>query len=1021
MAPGCSSTESHTCSMHGASKPPGPHSPCVESTPAPQLVVTANGIEVDMHELIGDNAPSASIRHSGQVHMETRADFHTHPRSLDLANMQLDSWRPRHHICTAGALLAVCLDLTSAKYSTAQNTYHAIMEAWTDPTTISTVGQMHSVISDNLVSQFEQLPGKIIYKPLIDCDVLRLQRNSLHFRNVAKDQRILFHYNGHGMPPPTNDGCFWAFKPQTRSGYVASDIVPVTAETLLSWLGSPSLYIWDCAHAMNIVHAFERHNTSREKEIARIRSIALVAQIGTLSDNYTSEQMDVACAQVAQLMTRTANSENQSIVHANMELIKLALLPPQPCNNIHFAATQSETLPTNPELPADLFTACMTTPVKAAVRFWINRNPHATKVTLEMCDQIPGTLKDRSTPLGELCWILTAITDTIAWCTLPRSLFHKLFREDATVASLFRNFILANRILRHYNMRPQSRPAIPASHTHPLWESLDYEIDMCLKQLPRLLKEQHKRRQHEDKIKRSEEERRIRANKRKQRQSKSKSTDIEDLLDGINMLKFNGPQKIPLEIASSFNPWSSRNNRHRSNTFDSDESSSESSSDSDGAGDMRHSQYTGLVTGYIPSSFFVNQLRAFEIWLQQAAASMTLFGADQSATKLPASTSTCVPSFLEPPEQLPIMLQLILSQTHRLSVLVLLYRFVNLGPWAANMTLLVGFFTYLTKLLSSSTVEIQELSILIWARLIAIDPSLSDDLLKEDGAQCLIAYLAKASQARDLHSSEKTRMSDSIVSACTFICATLCQYSPKAQNVFAENNLLCSLVKLLYRLDNGTDEQACSRTWIVMCLAELWNANPNIKQHAISFGAEDASNTQKLYTASILEHVCGTQDLLIYMALHRKPIVRTAAVYALGTLIKDLALLSNNSDMRATVLNVERQIYALLLQAASDASPMVRREVACVIGSSVFASYMPQAIEAVARVISKELREHRRISLQMDSDMAIEITQEMMIRLYKVLLKLSTDGHPDVALIARETCDVLVQCYVHSQHALAND
>ncbi|KAJ2540607.1 Target of rapamycin complex 1 subunit kog1, partial [Coemansia sp. RSA 1853] len=913
MAPGCSSTESHTCSMHGASKPPGPHSPCVESTPAPQLVVTANGIEVDMHELIGDNAPSASIRHSGQVHMETRADFHTHPRSLDLANMQLDSWRPRHHICTAGALLAVCLDLTSAKYSTAQNTYHAIMEAWTDPTTISTVGQMHSVISDNLVSQFEQLPGKIIYKPLIDCDVLRLQRNSLHFRNVAKDQRILFHYNGHGMPPPTNDGCFWAFKPQTRSGYVASDIVPVTAETLLSWLGSPSLYIWDCAHAMNIVHAFERHNTSREKEIARIRSIALVAQIGTLSDNYTSEQMDVACAQVAQLMTRTANSENQSIVHANMELIKLALLPPQPCNNIHFAATQSETLPTNPELPADLFTACMTTPVKAAVRFWINRNPHATKVTLEMCDQIPGTLKDRSTPLGELCWILTAITDTIAWCTLPRSLFHKLFREDATVASLFRNFILANRILRHYNMRPQSRPAIPASHTHPLWESLDYEIDMCLKQLPRLLKEQHKRRQHEDKIKRSEEERRIRANKRKQRQSKSKSTDIEDLLDGINMLKFNGPQKIPLEIASSFNPWSSRNNRHRSNTFDSDESSSESSSDSDGAGDMRHSQYTGLVTGYIPSSFFVNQLRAFEIWLQQAAASMTLFGADQSATKLPASTSTCVPSFLEPPEQLPIMLQLILSQTHRLSVLVLLYRFVNLGPWAANMTLLVGFFTYLTKLLSSSTVEIQELSILIWARLIAIDPSLSDDLLKEDGAQCLIAYLAKASQARDLHSSEKTRMSDSIVSAY----------------------------------------------------------------------------------------------LLIYMALHRKPIVRTAAVYALGTLIKDLALLSNNSDMRATVLNVERQIYALLLQAASDASPMVRREVACVIGSSVFASYMPQAIEAVARVISKELREHRRISLQMDSDMAIEITQEMMIRLYKVLLKLSTDGHPDVALIARETCDVL--------------
>ncbi|KAJ2196422.1 hypothetical protein IW144_002937, partial [Coemansia sp. RSA 522] len=157
------------------------------------------------------------------------------------------------------------------------------------------------------------------------------------------------------------------------------------------------------------------------------------------------------------------------------------------------------------------------------------------------------------------------------------------------------------------------------------------------------------------------------------------------------------------------------------------------------------------------------------------------------------------------------------------------------------------------------------------------------------------------------------------------------------------------------------------------------------------------------------------------MALHRTPIVRAASVYALGTLIKDLALLSNNSDMRTTVLNVERQVYALLLQAASDASPMVRREVVCVIGSSVFASYMPQAIEAVARVIGKELREHRRILLQLDSDMAIEITQEMMVRLYKVLLKLSTDGHPDVSFIARETCDILMQCYVHSQNALARD
>lgn len=38
----------------------------------------------------------------------------------------------------------------------------------------------------------------------------------------------------------------------------------------------------------------------------------------------------------------------------------------------------------------------------------------------ELIDQIPGRQNDRKTPLGELNWIFTAITDTIAWNVLPR-------------------------------------------------------------------------------------------------------------------------------------------------------------------------------------------------------------------------------------------------------------------------------------------------------------------------------------------------------------------------------------------------------------------------------------------------------------------------------------------------------------------------------------------------------------------------------------------------------------------------
>ena len=72
-----------------------------------------------------------------------------------------------------------------------------------------------------------------------------------------------------------------------------------------------------------------------------------------------------------------------------------------------------------------------------------------TKVSYDLIDQLPGNLNNRKTPLGELNWIFTSITDTIAWNVLPEALFQKLFRQDLLVASLFRNFLLAERILRY--------------------------------------------------------------------------------------------------------------------------------------------------------------------------------------------------------------------------------------------------------------------------------------------------------------------------------------------------------------------------------------------------------------------------------------------------------------------------------------------------------------------------------------------------------------------------------------------
>jgi regulator-associated protein of mTOR len=77
-----------------------------------------------------------------------------------------------------------------------------------------------------------------------------------------------------------------------------------------------------------------------------------------------------------------------------------------------------EILPQNADLPADIFTSCLTTPIKIALRWFCPRS--LLPLDVDLIDKIPGRQNDRKTPLGELNWIFTAITDTIAWNVLPR-------------------------------------------------------------------------------------------------------------------------------------------------------------------------------------------------------------------------------------------------------------------------------------------------------------------------------------------------------------------------------------------------------------------------------------------------------------------------------------------------------------------------------------------------------------------------------------------------------------------------
>ncbi|KAG8686056.1 hypothetical protein FRC11_009594, partial [Ceratobasidium sp. 423] len=336
------------------------------------------------------------------------------------------------------------------------------------------------------------------------------------------------------------------------------------------------------------------------------------------------------------------------------------------------ACAADEVLPMTPELPADVFTACLTSPIEMALRFFALRNPlqstptHIGILHLDNVMQLPGDLKDRRTPLGELNWIFTAVTDTIAWTTFPRDIFRRLFRQDLMVAALFRNFLLAERIMRNYHCTPQCYPVLPPSHNHPLWNSWDLAVDSCLAQLPQL---------------RAAEEQRCR----------------------------------PRQTSEAPGPYQ-----------------------------------------YVPSSFFGDRLTAFQVWLTRGAAlSKTVSDdkvqpiyfntADSSDESEPREgfrprRGILVPRL--PPDQLPIILQVLLSQTHRLRALILLSQFMDLGPWAVHLALAIGIFPYVQKLLQSPAQELKPVLVFVWARLLAVDRSCREDLLRDDGYMYFVNILS---------------------------------------------------------------------------------------------------------------------------------------------------------------------------------------------------------------------------------------------------------------------------------------
>ena len=68
------------------------------------------------------------------------------------------------------------------------------------------------------------------HKPLRDPTYKDVKKMSVQLRRVGKTERLLFHYNGHGVPKPTQNGEIWVF----NKGF--TEYIPMGLHELSSWL-----------------------------------------------------------------------------------------------------------------------------------------------------------------------------------------------------------------------------------------------------------------------------------------------------------------------------------------------------------------------------------------------------------------------------------------------------------------------------------------------------------------------------------------------------------------------------------------------------------------------------------------------------------------------------------------------------------------------------------------------------------------------------------------------------------------
>ncbi|KAK8936676.1 Regulatory-associated protein of TOR 2 [Platanthera zijinensis] len=225
------------------------------------------------------------------------------------------------------------------------------------------------------------------------------------------------------------------------------------------------------------------------------------------------------------------------------------------------------------------------------------------------------------------------------------------------------------------------------------------------------------------------------------------------------------------------------------------------------------------------------------------------------------------------------LFQVLLSQSQRFKALVLLGRFLDMGHWAVDQALSVGILPYVLKLLQTTVMELRQILVFIWTKILSLDKY-----------GCLPKERAMAA----------------------FVLAIIVDGHKRGKEACIQPNLIHVCLKHLQLANpHETQTKPLLLQWLCLCLGKLW---------------------EDFHDAQLIGLQADAPAIFLHLLSEPQPEVRAAAVFALGTLIdvSDSFRDGHGGDEDCDgdeKSKAELSIANSLIQVLGDGSPLVRSEV----------------------------------------------------------------------------------------------